>query len=94
MVSFEALTGGLRAEACSTSRVAVLNNTGVSDELPFIAILTQGIPRLAHIEPESIQEVEDAEAIEYTRMVVELDGELALLPDITAIEEAYLKWKG
>ncbi|RYZ78778.1 MAG: chemotaxis protein CheW, partial [Moraxellaceae bacterium] len=56
LLSFEALNGDDRPGLHSRARFAVLNTTGVNDSLPFIAILTQGLPRLARVSEDEISE--------------------------------------
>ena len=46
LFSFEVMNGEDKPGVASRSRFAVLNTTGVNESLPFIAILTQGLPRL------------------------------------------------
>src|SRR5690606_17619224 len=45
LVSFEKLNGESVAGINPNGQIAVLNNTGVREDVPFIAIPTQGIPR-------------------------------------------------
>lgn len=94
LLAFERLSGGDLAAAHSRSRVAVLNNTGVSEQLPFIGILTQRIPRLTHVIGESIQESVERERRAFDLMAVTIDGEAAIIPDISALEHVYLNWAG
>ncbi len=90
LLSFEVLNGETYPGTKATSRVAVLNSTGSSDALPFIAIVTQGIPRLARVTPEEISQDEAATAKPYERLHVSLAGEKAVIPDVTALEDVYL----
>lgn len=71
-------------------RVAILNNTGVNDELPFIGIITQGIPRLVRVIPDEISEIPTESLQQYESMQVQVGDDKAVIPDVTAIEQAYL----
>lgn len=93
LLSYEVLNGEALAPPLPQSRVAVFNNTGVSDELPFIAVATQGIPKLARVNPDEISELEDAVKKPFDTMHVSLTGEAAVIPNITALEQVYLDWR-
>ena len=90
LLSFEVINGEAKTGVNPRSRIAVLNNTGLSDELPFIAIEAQDIPRLARVNPEEISEVEGAQKKSFESMHVTLAGEEAVIPNVTALEQAYL----
>jgi chemosensory pili system protein ChpC len=94
LLSFEGLNGNPLGVAQIRSRVAVLNHTGVSDQLPFIGILTQGIPRLTHVIGESVREDTGQERQAFDLLRVQVDGEPAVIPDICALEHVYLNWIG
>lgn len=88
LLSFEAINGGVRPSAGAQARVAVFNSTGLSDELPFVAILAQGLPRLARVTADELQEREDVASRPFDLMPVAWAGEQAVIPDISALERA------
>lgn len=90
LVSYEALNGDLRPQVAPRSRVAVLNTTGLSDELPFLALLTQGLPRLARVNEDEIREREGGEKKNFDLMPVSIAGEEAVIPDVPRLEQAVL----
>lgn len=91
LMSFEQLNGEGRPDLHSRCRVAVLNNTGQSDSLPFIAVMTQGIPRLARVTEEELQQLDlNIDKKPFELMHVSLAGEKAVVPDIEGMEKAYL----
>lgn len=92
LLSFEVLNGDALPSPAPRSRVAVFNNTGVSNELPFIAVATQGIPKLARVSPDEISEVEGSQKQAFDLMRVNLAGEEAVIPNVTALEKVYLDW--
>jgi len=92
LLSFEALNGEAVPSVHARARFAVLNTTSVDENLPFIAILTQGLPRLARVSEDEISEREDSENRAYDLMHVSWAGEYTLIPDITAIERAFLDY--
>jgi len=92
LLSFEVMNGEDKPGVSSRSRFAVLNTTGVNESLPFIAILTQGLPRLARVTEEEITEREDADNKAYELMHVSWAGEEAVIPHVEAMERAFLDY--
>ncbi|BFM05252.1 chemotaxis protein CheW [Halioxenophilus aromaticivorans] len=91
LVCYEMINGGSYPGVASRSRIGILNTTGVSDDLPYIAILTQGIPRLAQVENAHVHEVEGVETKAYDLMHVAMAAEEAIIPDLAALERAFLE---
>lgn len=92
LFSLESLNGDARPDMHSYARFAVLNTTGVHNDLPFIAILCQGLPRLARVNEDEISVRENAENRPYDLMHVSWAGEYTLIPNITAIEHTFLEY--
>lgn len=92
LLSFEVLNGEMKPNVGSRSRFAVLNTTGLNESLGFIAIVTQGIPRLARVNEEEITEREDADNKRYELMHVSWAGEEAVIPNVAAIEKTFLDY--
>jgi len=92
LLSLEALNEESAPAIHSRARFAVLNTTGLHTDLPFIAILTQGLPRLARVNEDEISAREDAENRRYDLMHVSWAGEYTLIPDVTAIEKTFLDY--
>lgn len=92
LASFETLNGKASVAPSATSRVAVFNTTGVSEHIHFVAILAQGLPRLARVTPEEIQVREHPETGPYELMHVSWAGESAVIPDIPALEQRVLEY--
>lgn len=92
LLSFEVLNGYPAPALTSRSRVAVLNTTGIDAELGFIAIVTQGLPRLARVTPSEIVE-RDADKDEYDEMLVSWAGEAAVIPAVGKLEQVYLDYQ-
>lgn len=92
LLSLEALNGDAAPVINTRSRFAVLNTTGVHEHLPFIALLTQGLPRLARVSEDEISEREDASRRHYDLMHVSWAGEQAVIPNINAIEHTFLEY--
>lgn len=92
LLSLEALNGEQMPGINTRSRFAVLNTTGVHEHLPFIALLTQGLPRLARVSEDEISEREDTRRGDYDLMQVSWAGEQAVIPNINAIEHTFLEY--
>lgn len=90
LISFELLNGQeMPPRTGGTLRIAVLNNTGVNDELPFIAIPILAIPRLVRILPRDVNDVADAELSSAELEAVNLStGETVFIPDVSVLERA------
>lgn len=93
VLSIEALNGG-EAFLSPGGRIAVLNNTGVNPDLQFIAIHTQGIPRMARVANDDITEDENIDRRPFDSMAVKVGLEEFYIPDITAMEVTYLDFMG
>lgn len=93
LLSLEALRGEASAALGPRTRIAVFNNTGVSDELPFFAVVTQGIPRLTRVQAAIIQEDTGQAPKPFERMRVELEGEACSIPDVAALEQVILDYR-
>ncbi len=92
VVSFELLNGQELPRTAANRRIAVLNNTGVSDDLPFIAIIIQGIPRLVRVTPKDIGDGDNSNRGPAERMIVQLGSESVVIPDVGALERAYQQY--
>ncbi|GAB1255696.1 hypothetical protein NBRC116494_01980 [Aurantivibrio plasticivorans] len=93
VICYEVMCGEAQPSYSSACRIAVLNGTGISDDLPFIAIATQGIPKLARVKAEEIHEDEDAELKRFDMMGVVHAGEKHVIPNVTALEQAFYDYR-
>ena len=92
LLAFEVLNGEDKPGVSSRSRFAVINTTGIHESLPFIAIITQGLPRLARVTEEEITEREDTDKKPFELMHVSWAGEEAVIPNVEAMERAFLDY--
>lgn len=90
LLNYELLNGEAKAGVNPQGRVAVLNNTGVSEALPFIAIVTEGIPRMSRVGTSDIVEDAEAQKRPFDLMHVKVGMEELVIPDVAALEQAYL----
>lgn len=94
LLSFEEINNQTVPNYSGVPRIAVLNNTGLDDKVPFLAIVLQGIPRLMRVLPQDLNEVTDVElgSAEMVAMNIVATGETVLLPDIAALEQTYCNY--
>ncbi|NIR28358.1 MAG: chemotaxis protein CheW [Gammaproteobacteria bacterium] len=88
LISFERLLGREAGPPGAGSGVAVLNAIGGDPALRFLALVTNGIPRLVRVERGNIQADEGLGKIlpKVARMTVSYSGETALIPDLDVLE--------
>lgn len=91
LLSYEVLNGRSYSPLNPQGRVAVLNNTGIDERLPFVALPTQGIPRMAKVGKDDITENTDVPKKSFDLMAVRVGMEELSIPDVAALEHAYIK---
>lgn len=88
VISFESISGKVVTGAKKNSRIAVLNTLNGNARLPYIGIVSQGIPSLAIVQEQGL---EDKTAMQEDRQtvgaIVDVGGIEALIPDIDEIEQ-------
>lgn len=91
LVSFTQLAGTEEGDAELSVRVAVLKALGGNPALPFIAVLTQGFPRLTTLNAELIIPTHDGSALPPgVRAHVLVRDDVAMIPDLEWLESELL----
>ena len=91
LVSFTELAGAEEGDAELSVRVAVLKALGGNPKLPFIAVLTQGFPRLTTLNAELIIPTHDGKPLPPgVRAHVLVRDDVAMIPDLEWIEATLL----
>ncbi|MCK2150281.1 MULTISPECIES: chemotaxis protein CheW [Marinobacter] len=87
VISYDAANGGsLSVPGANRGRIVVLNTIGEHHQrLPFIALVTQGIPSQARLTESQIKQL-DGEAGPADLMQVEVDGDNAWIPNLEYLE--------
>ena len=92
LISFEAISGKEVQAPKKNSRIAVLNTLNGNSQIPYVGLLSQGIPSLAIVQEKVLQ---DKDSLDETRQTVgafiDLGGVDALIPDIDEIEQRLIK---
>ncbi|MFZ2235470.1 MAG: chemotaxis protein CheW, partial [Dokdonella sp.] len=89
---FPQLSGTGREESYNQTKIAVLKALGGDPKLPFIAVLTQGFPRLVTVTPESLVPTDD-DGHRATGVLAEVlvREDPATIPDLALIETMLLE---
>lgn len=85
LLSFERLNESGQVSIGPEARIAVINT--VTGKLKFYGVIIQGIPRQSRIGNDDIVE-EPVQSGPAEAMYVQLGGDLAVIPDLDAIERA------
>ncbi|WP_404365869.1 chemotaxis protein CheW [Marinobacter sp.] len=87
VISYDAINGGVTALPDTTrGRIAVLNTIGRHhDALPFLALITQGIPSQARLTEDQIVPTE-GDSGPADLMVVDVEGHTAYIPNLEYLE--------
>jgi chemosensory pili system protein ChpC len=87
LVSFTKLAGAPEGDAELAVRVAVLKALGNNPKLPFIAVVTQGFPRLTTLNAELIIPTHDGAPLPAgVKAQVLVRDDIAVIPDLEGIE--------
>lgn len=92
LISFPQMSGSGREESSNQTKIAVLKALGGDPKLPFIAVLTQGFPRLVTVTPESLVPTDD-DGNRATGVLAEVlvREDPATIPDLALIETLLLE---
>lgn len=87
VISIESASGGEVGKIHRNCRVAVLNTLNGNADLPYIAIIMQGLPSLQIVKPDAIQ-TQDADLSGRPSITasVSVSGTEALIPDLDELE--------
>lgn len=92
LLSYEKLNGGSVAGINPNGRIAVFNSTGIAEDVPFIAIPTQGISKTIDVRQEDILGYNHASAL-YELFHVRVGVEELVIPDLAGLQKAYCAYK-
>lgn len=91
LISFEAVSGKQVADVKKNSRICVLNTLNGNAQIPYVGILSQGIPSLAIVQEQGLEDKETANDRVAIAAIVEVGGTEAIIPDIDEIEQRLTK---
>lgn len=88
LVAFAPLAGLGDEQGGLGSKVVVLKTFGGSQDLPYLALLTKGFPRLVTVSPDRLSRDEAGKPPRGVSVRVLFNGEATFIPDIDQIEGA------
>jgi len=91
LISIDLIKGEKDPQANKRSRVAIAHTLNMNKELPYLAIVVQGIPRLSHVRLDNIEYIQDENLSEAEKMRVEIDSVPASIPDLDKLESMVLE---
>lgn len=88
LVALETLMFGHPSELGSRARMAVIKAVGNHRGMPYIGLLTQQIPRLITVHPDTIESLDEGDVSAYQGIQAQVlvTGEPALIPDVEHLE--------
>jgi chemosensory pili system protein ChpC len=92
LIAYESMLTGENPHMSSRCRIAVMNNTGLSHQLPFFAIVLKATPRLLRLAPKDIVIIEEKEISSGEKMHVQVVGEKAVVPDVAFMEKSIINY--
>lgn len=91
LISFESISGKELTAAMKNSRICVLNTLNGSTQIPYVSILSQGIPSLAIVQEQGLEDKENTSDRAVVGAIVEVGGVEAIIPNIDEIEQRLVK---
>lgn len=92
LISFESVSGKEIGAAKKNSRICVLNTLNGSTQIPYVGILSQGIPSLAIVQEQGMEDKESSdESRPAVGAYVEVGGVNSLIPNIDEIEQRLIR---
>jgi len=92
LIMFEAASDGEVGRIHRGCRIAVLNTLNANSELPYIAIVMQGLPSLQIVRANTIQYADHPSMQRQSiKAYVNLNGVAAILPDIDDLENRLMR---
>lgn len=93
LVSIDIIQGVSNPQADKRSRIAVVHTLNSNRELPYIAIVVQGIPRLSHVTQDNITLLAEQDVSDAEKMKISIGDVKASIPDLDKLEEMILAEK-
>ena len=92
LISFEAVSGKGLTTAKKNSRIAILNTLNGNTQIPYVGILSQGIPSLVIVHEQGLEDKDNSdENRPAVGAFVEVGGVEALVPNIDEIEQRLIR---
>jgi len=86
LLSLDVIKGESNPRANKRSRVAIVHTLNTNRDLPYLALVVQGIPRLSHVTSDNIKYVQDDTLSVAEKMRVEIESVVTTIPDLDQLE--------
>ena len=94
LISYEKLTRDHGGGINPNGRIVLFHNTGDNSEIGFLAIPTQGVPQEVNVSPDDLNGSQGNVPLSaYETLSVKVAGEEMVIPNMAALENAYLEYK-
>ncbi len=90
LIAFEAVEGSPPPAPDPGDKIVVLNALGGHPQLPFLALLAQGMPKIVKASRDNVT-VDEEGSSPLALASVRVDGQSALIPDLDALEKKLLE---
>jgi len=87
---YELINGQQAPAPNPDARFIIVNGVDENPQMPFYAILVQGIPRLLHITEDDLQEVEAMGMGRFDQVSVNIAGTTAMIPNLSELESSLI----
>lgn len=87
LVCFETLCGRAAPEAGRSCRIAVLNTLNGQPDLPFVGVVTRGVPHLLRVAEGDLEEETGIELNPLIHCQLQIRGDQAIIPNLDALED-------
>lgn len=91
LLSIDLIKGETDAKANKRSRVAIAHTLNANKDIPYLAIVVQGIPRLSHVTIDNIKFVQDDTLSDAEKMRIDIDSVIASIPDLDKLESMVIE---
>ena len=92
IISFEGVSGRGVYEAIKSSRIAVLNTINGNSQIPYIGIVSQGIPSLAIVQEKGLEDkTKNNEERQAVGAFVKVGGLEAIIPNVDEMEQRLIR---
>ena len=91
LVSLDIIKGDKNPQANKRSRVAIVHTLNSNRDLPYLALVVQGIPRLSHVRNDNITFIQDDTLSKAEKMRVEIESVVASIPDLDQLESMIIE---
>ena len=87
VLSFEALNGDPAPDAGTGSRIVLIHAVGSTEDIPYVGMITQGVPHLMLVTPEDIKSVTHIDFGPAVAQRILVHGQRIAIPNLDYLQE-------